>query len=277
MRRLAIALLGLFVSFSAAARAQEAANQPTASAADSLVAVTLNDGTCLVGRVTRATADSLTIVTAGGLHVRTPRSAVESVGPLEEPVVRGQRIRSDKPSLSPVRIAAECVVGTAGSIGCGAIGFMVGATAVVAIYGPEGSGGFGVLTGALQGALAGAAIGAPLGVYLAGCYGDQSGSLLYTVAGSAAGSAAGLAAALLAGSHSTHWAWDALPIAAIGSLPGAIIGFNMSRRWDEPPGSGALLNIAPGRVAIGVPRTVLRADRGNGALRRDVTLVRLRF
>ena len=95
MRRLALALLGLFVSLSATAMAQETASDPVASAADSLVAVSLKDGTRLQGRIVGSDERSITIMTIGGIEVKAPRSSVASIEPLRGRMVRGQFRRQD--------------------------------------------------------------------------------------------------------------------------------------------------------------------------------------
>ncbi len=62
---------------------------------DSLVSITLNDGTTLRGRIVQEDADTISMVTLGGLAVKIPRSSVVSIERIRGRVVGGQFYRSD--------------------------------------------------------------------------------------------------------------------------------------------------------------------------------------
>lgn len=62
---------------------------------DSLVSITLNDGTTLRGRIVQEDEDTVSIMTLGGLEVKIPRSSVISSERIHGRLVGGQFYRSD--------------------------------------------------------------------------------------------------------------------------------------------------------------------------------------
>jgi len=97
MKHGAHALAGLLLLLSPAALAQ----QPRLPPVDSVKVVTLRlkDGTELVGRVVAATDSSVALVTAAGLQVKVPRSALVSWRAGSAAIVGGRLVRAD-PNVS---------------------------------------------------------------------------------------------------------------------------------------------------------------------------------
>ena len=126
------------------------------------------------------------------------------------------KLQDTRPPLSGPRVAGELLLGTIAGTGA-ALGI-----------GTAGGG------GSIGGALAGAAIGFPLGIstgiYAVGTTGDQTGSFQATMAGTLIGTLC--SAAIIASQQERNpFIWSSLILAPIGGT----IGFNLTRRYREPP------------------------------------------
>jgi len=103
--------------------------------------------------------------------------------------------------------------------------------------------------------ICGAAGMTPMLVYLIGNAGPQTGSLGRTYLGGLAGAlVGGLLMSVAVMSENDAVAISALAAAAVAPALGAIIGFNSSRRYDQPaPVRAALLSVESGRLRLGFP------------------------
>jgi hypothetical protein len=134
------------------------------------------------------------------------------------------------PELSVPRLLGEAALGGLFAVGGGFGGAYMG-------YYLETGGkpcgdlcGFG---GFIVGGLVGLAVAPPIGVYLAGSYGDETGSFALALGGSILGT--------IVGAWASHELDDAnapgvavvAPIIA-GPVLGSMLGFNLTRRYDEP-------------------------------------------
>jgi hypothetical protein len=106
----------------------------------------------------------------------------------------------------------------------------------------------------LIGAGIGATIGVGTGVWEVGRIGDQDGSWLASVGGVLLGAAAGglLDAALHKMSYQLEDVGNT--VFAVSPLVGAVIGFNLSRRWwSDPLTVGSLVRFDRGTLHAGIP------------------------
>lgn len=95
---LALLLISVFLLLSAQLYAQEE------SPSDSLVSISLKDGTTLKGKILRKDETTITVLTLGGLEVKAPLSLVISIQPLQGRVVKGKFYRAD-PNYSRLMFA----------------------------------------------------------------------------------------------------------------------------------------------------------------------------
>lgn len=135
------------------------------------------------------------------------------------------------PRLSPPRLLGELALGGVVSIGGMFVGSVVFGGAICAASDCSGSDGYAAIGALFIGAYLGGIATFPLGVRWAGGLGDQTGSLGAAYAGTGIGIAV-LATCLLA--HCDRYN-EYLPGAAAMLPPlGAVIGFNVSRRYRQP-------------------------------------------
>jgi hypothetical protein len=99
----------------------------------------------------------------------------------------------------------------------------------------------------------------PLVVYLIGNQGPQQGSLGKTYLYGAIGAAAGGALLFLAFEGASDAVGIlALTVSTFAPAIGAVIGYNASRRYDDPaPVQSALLNVGGGKLRLGLPAPML--------------------
>lgn len=167
----------------------------------------------VIGSVPSAHADEPTYPPIMGPSMVQPRPVVEEAV-------------DTAPPLSGNRVVGEALLGGLFAVG-GAVG---GAYLGASIELSNGcSGEFCGLGGAVLGGAAGLAFVTPLGVYLAGNTNGETGSFGATLGGSVLGTLAGIG--LAAASQDEGVALAAL---AIGPVAGSMIGFNLTRRYDQP-------------------------------------------
>jgi hypothetical protein len=129
-----------------------------------------------------------------------------------------------RPPLSGGRVVGEALLGGLFAVGGGIGGGYIGMSLELA-NGCNGE--FCGLGGVFLGGLAGVTLAAPVGVYLAGSSGDHTASFGATLGGSAIGMLAGFVT--LAASEE----WVAAPLLVIGPVVGSMIGFNLTRKYDD--------------------------------------------
>jgi hypothetical protein len=136
-------------------------------------------------------------------------------------------VRPAKPALSPVRIAVEVLVG-----GAAGVGMVLPALAISSTYDSDLAIGLSV-----YGALA---VGSTLGVAFIGNLGDESGTRSAALAGALIGTIPGVIATIDIVRHDGyhhHLPPGPILLCAVTGLVtptlGAVIGFNLSRRWDS--------------------------------------------
>ena len=156
--------------------------------------------------------------------------------------------RSSKPPLKAGKVGLEFLAGgVAGGTGSLVLGFIGGAITSRPDEVFSGLGGMAI------GGMLGILFGSSVGVQLVGSYGDETGAYWATLLGSTGGMAASLIyIALRVREDSAEW----FDWAMIYALPaaGAVLGFNLTRRYDTPPASGsALLNFEDGQIIFTVP------------------------
>ena len=198
----------------------------------------------------REVAEPVVVIDDDEPRVRTPFESAR-----DKPIAR-----TGKPPITAGRAVAETVTGAlAGGAGV-FIGALVG-------YGLDCSGGcegeFGGFGGALAGAYVGGSLGAGLGVYGIGSSDGQTGSFGATIGGAFVGGLAGSLLAALVTKIADGMDYDspsrkigdglAVGVAIAGPLAGAIIGFDLTRRYDAPATVGSVVRLDRGRVAIGIP------------------------
>lgn len=152
-------------------------------------------------------------------------------------------MRPGKPPLSKGRVAAEIAVGTgagiAGGVGIGVVGGVLGA--VIAsdgeseYYDEAWYEFWGFLAGFAIGFLVGDIVGTAVGVYYVGNSGDEGGSFGATLLGAIGGTGIGFVMSAVGASIDNDVL--ALPF-YIAPAIGATIGFNLTRRYDEPSLTG---------------------------------------
>ena len=150
----------------------------------------------------------------------------------------------EKPPLKPGKTAAEFVAGTLAGFGFGFGGGLIGGKLA-------GGDGWDQLAGGLLGFAIGYPVGAAAGVHLVGNTQNEKGSFGAAVGGGLAG--AGLAIIIIVAIDNPSVPYIYLALPPIG----AIVGHNLSRRWEVEPGS-ALLNFKEGKFSGGVPSLELR-------------------
>ena len=164
-----------------------------------------------------------------------------------------ERLVTDRrePPASGTRIAGELLLGALVGGGGALIGALIGAGACI------GGGDTGDCTASLVGGAYLASVATvPLGVYAAGNSGRETGSLGMTYAGAALGGLGGLL--LLANGEDTVTTIGLVLAPSIG----AIIGFNMTRRYKpRRVAYGALLLFDDGRPSLGIPVVTRAAAR----------------
>ena len=158
---------------------------------------------------------------------------------------------SGRPSMPPLKagkLELEFLIGGAsGVVGSLILGFLGGAIT------NRNDDPWSELNGFAVGMVLGTIIGSSIGVEIVGSYGDETGTYWATLLGSTGGMAASLIyIALRVREDSAEW----FDWAMIYALPaaGAVLGFNLTRRYDTPPASGsALLNFEDGQIIFTVP------------------------
>ncbi|MEO6777693.1 MAG: hypothetical protein ABI467_32505 [Kofleriaceae bacterium] len=167
----------------------------------------------------------------------------------------------EPPPLDGGRLAGEAALGA----GIGVVGFALGALAGAGLECAVGCDAeFGGLGGAIIGGAIGGVLGIGTGVYLGGNAGDQTGSFGASVGGALLGASVGglVAAGLINGDHLD----SAAAIVFVASpFAGALIGFNVTRRWDRParaPAIGSLVRFDHGELRAGVPIVAPSATGG---------------
>jgi len=246
------------------------------SAGDSLITISLTSGAHLRGFLSLTSGDSLEFVTTGGVRIWVPRSAVVPVEPPAGSDIRGAS-RVVRPPVSGRRIVGELLAGAGLGIGGGMVTYLIGG-AIMGERDPYNGDGDRRRTETVCMA-GGYAVGAALGVTAVGCHGDQTGSFWCAAAGSLVAVAPFvIASAILSSEAADPEAADPLGfLGMIGAPVCAFIGFNATRQWRQPTLGGTFLDIDRLGIALGVPAATYRANRQGGSVRRDVTLVRMRF
>ena len=148
----------------------------------------------------------------------------------------GQRPKTKKPPMTSGRILGQTLAGTGG----GFLGMLAGAG--ISLIGGES------LPSLFIGMLAGSTIGSSIGVFIAGSAGNQQGSYPATLLGSVLG----MIVFLQLGFDSDYLSFY---IAAI-AMPtlGGIIGFNLTRKYENPPASeGAMIYFEKGKIKASPP------------------------
>ena len=173
---------------------------------------------------------------------------------------KGEEIENSP--ISPGLLGGGCLGGAA----VGLVGLIVG----VGIGAEEGCYelGCGMPEGLIVGAI-GCMLGTAIGVYIVGSWGNETGSFLATLGGSIIGGVV--------------WIAIGREVSAVMTIPastiGAIIGFNLTRRYKSPPDSKtALINFRDGQMSLAVPAIYPRLDSFDGRiLTQRVDLVRVIF
>jgi hypothetical protein len=211
---------------------------------------------------------------------------LQSSGQTYLPGAAGEQ-RDGKPPLSVMRIAGESLLGEVG----GLVGIFPALITYYSLVGDEDNASaaredmaaivayFGVLP-----------LFCATGVYMVGSMGNERGSFLAAMSGAAAGWGVNIIiGAIKEACHTGEAEWESsedgsefLDFIVLGSLPtiGAIIGFNMTRRYHSPSAQSetALINCRDGKMSLAVPRVYFRTDPfGRGNLSQRVDLLRVRF
>ena len=189
--------------------------------------------------------------------------------PRNELTIRQYRIKIDgiksvqykktekKPPLSLIRLAGEFFAG-------GTLGAVFG-------YGVSGGSSYYIIP-------YGAALGSSLGVYLVGEIGNETGSFLNTLLGSTCGVVCFLYTGPDPDYQGSLRASFAIASFTVSTL-GAVIGFNVTRKYDAPPESGnALINFRDGQVNLALPAVSVRPNHNyKGDFIHSVDLVKMVF
>ncbi len=154
--------------------------------------------------------------------------------------LQAQEIQETRPPLHVGKIALEYTA----SVVTGGILALAGGYIGAAL---NDGGGWDDIAGALVGIIIAYPVGNAAGASLVGNYGNESGSFWAGLGGSAVGMALALG---LTGMLDNS---DLMPYFLVTLPPaGAVLGFNLTRRYKTPPGS-ALLNLNGGRLFTGMP------------------------
>ena len=144
-----------------------------------------------------------------------------------------EKAQAEKPPLSAGRVTGEILAGGTAGFVCAMIGWVVGLYIGVEYFVPEGASdpwypqaekAMGVS------AVIGSALGSSVGVYGVGNSGDETGSFLATLGGSMLG---GLVAG--GGGYLISHDRDSITWGVLGAPIGALIAFNLTRRFNSPP------------------------------------------
>ena len=175
-----------------------------------------------------------------------------------------------KPPLSESRIVSEVIVGTLS----GSAGLVAGA----AIGGSMASCGrnskmFCGMGEAIMVGAFGLVLGSSTGVTIVGSAGNETGSWGGAFLGALAGSLVGGVVAIAAESEGL------LFLAPLATVAGATTGFNLTRRYDTPEYGDdmAVIDVRGGRIGIGAPGLMFRANPVDGVATRSVDIVRVHF
>ena len=88
-------ILGLFFLCIISFFAESIFAQKLADQADSLVSITLKDGTTLIGKIIEEDEVNITFLTSGGVEAKIPKSSVDFIKPFRGKVVEGKIYRFD--------------------------------------------------------------------------------------------------------------------------------------------------------------------------------------
>lgn len=195
--------------------------------------------------------------------VLTPPGTVEPIAPprmqpvsppLAPPFRPDLMSRPPIPELDGGRIVGEVLLGYLG----GFVGILGGGLIGAATCNDSSSGDeFGCLGPILIGAAIGGTLTMAAGVYVVGSSGNQGGSYAAALGGTVLGGLLGIVVAA-AGDGNSAGALLGLSMPMVGAL----IGFNASRHWDEPPPVGSLVRLDRGRISLGVPLVLHTEIRG---------------
>jgi hypothetical protein len=174
----------------------------------------------------------------------------------ELPRVRFDHEERARPPLSAGRVGGEALAGLSAGAVTGALGVFIG---------PRLGDGGGYFPGDMVFAAAGCALAYPLGVglgvSLVGHAGDQTGSTGATIAGAymgaLVGTVAGVSVGLALEGDSSVYATLAGFLA--GAPIGGVIGFNTTRDYDLPHGTG-LVNVYGGDARLSIPAIAITPD-----------------
>lgn len=285
-------LLTMSLAFNVTGHAQEAA-EPLVGDQNLYVTLYLEDGSVLEGHILVSDENAIAIEPPSGGKIIIPRDGIKEIKQdrlLASTNVESKRQQYEKPPLSVGRFAGEILaggaLGTVLSILGGKTGFEIG-DALSEDPSPRRGFIIPILTDAeIAGLLVGLSVGWMLGnttgVYAVGASGNVTGSFLATLGGSILGGLAGVV--IIGGTGDTLS--DYLPGDAIVTLLfaapaiGAVIGFNVTRRYESPPAESevALINFRDGQMNLAVPRVRFLPDSfGRGGLCQNVDLLRVRF
>lgn len=175
-----------------------------------------------------------------------------------------------KPPLSVGRIVGQFLAGIGGEV-VGA----VGGVALGSLFPqPSGDNEAGPM---FLGFIVGGILGGSMGVYLLGTSNTHGGSYWATLGGDILFASTYILYEVLFGIPEN----SALEITGHLILPvtGAVIGFNLTRRYKSPPASGnALINFRDGQMRLTIPTISFRPDPyDRGTLTQRVDLVKVRF
>ena len=175
--------------------------------------------------------------------------------------------KGGKPSLSGERIAREFFAGIGGEV-VGAIG-----GGVLGSLFPQPTTFLGVIVGGV--------LGGSIGVYRAGTSNTHGGSYWATLGGYLLFAGAHILSEGIFGTPENGALEVTVEVTGHLILPvaGAVIGFNLTRRYKSPPTSGkALINFRDAQMRLAVPTTSFRPDPyDRGTLTQRVDLVKVRF
>lgn len=214
-------------------------------------------------------------------NVQAPVS-LQSSGQTYLPGAAGEQ-RDGKPPLSVMRIAGESLLGEVG----GLVGIFPTFFTYYSLVGDEENASAAREVFADTMAFGVWSLCYATGVYMVGSMGNERGSFLATMSGAAAGLGVNIASILIISAIDAEWESSEdgsvfLGFIVVGSLPtiGAIIGFNMTRRYHSSSAKSetALINCRDGKMSLAVPRVYFRTDPfGRGNLSQRVDLLRVRF
>lgn len=178
-------------------------------------------------------------------------------GSLTRPVSRGEAGQAQRPPVKTGKVTAQILAGVGVTAGMLALSILTASESTM-----DDDEAMRRRAAAWE-AFGGAAL-APLVVYLIGNYGPQQGALgktyLYGVIGAAAG---GLLLYLAFESDTETLGILALTCSTLAPAVGAVIGYNASRRYDQPaPVRTAVLGIERGKLRLAIPAPRLFVSGG---------------